>query len=90
LIGASHTACLLVDVDVVVGCGLLTLLFAPLLASLNALLGALDGDAGRRFPATAQGRLKLGCLFADGARGSDIVPSFGDASGGIGRHAERP
>jgi hypothetical protein len=42
----AGTACLLVDATVIVGCGLLTVLFAPLLAGLNTLLNALDGDVG--------------------------------------------
>jgi hypothetical protein len=39
-------ACLLIDVTIIVrcGCGLLAVLFAPLLASLGALLSILDGD----------------------------------------------
>jgi hypothetical protein len=45
----TSTACLLIDAAIVVGCGLLTALFAPLLAGLNTLLGALDGDTRRRF-----------------------------------------
>jgi hypothetical protein len=87
-----HTgaACLLVDVTVVVGCGVLTALFVPLLAGLNALLSALDSDAGRHFPATARGWLKLGHFSASGTRGGDIAPSFGGASRGVSRHVERP
>jgi hypothetical protein len=81
---------LLVDVTVVVGCGLLTALFLPLLAGLNALLDALDGDARRRFHATVGGWLKLGRLSAGGVRGGDIAPSFSGASRDVGRHAERP
>jgi hypothetical protein len=82
----AGAACLLVDVTIVIGCGLLMALLAPLLAGINTLLGALDGDAGRRFPAATRGQLMLG---AGGMRGGDIVLSFGGASGGIGRHAER-
>jgi hypothetical protein len=90
--GVFHagTACLLVDAAIVVGCGLLTALFAPLLSGLNALLDALDGDAVHRFLAVAQGQLKLGCFSASGARGVDVAPSFGGACRGVGRHAERP
>jgi hypothetical protein len=47
----AGAAYLLVDVVIIVGCGLLTALFAPLLAGLNVLLGALDGNVGQRFPA---------------------------------------
>jgi ABC-type uncharacterized transport system YnjBCD ATPase subunit len=82
----TGAACLLVDVTIVIGCGLLMVLLAPLLAGLNTLLSALDGDAGRRFPAATRGQLMLG---AGGMRGGDIVSSFGGASEGIGRHAER-
>jgi hypothetical protein len=40
LYGVFHAgaACLFIDAAVVVGCGLLTALFAPLLAGLNASL----------------------------------------------------
>jgi hypothetical protein len=34
--------------------------------------------------------LKLGHLSAGSARGGDIAPSFGGASGVVGRHADRP
>jgi hypothetical protein len=34
--------------------------------------------------------LKLGRLSAGYVRGGDIASSFGGASGGVGRHAERP
>jgi hypothetical protein len=53
LCGVFHAgvACLLVDAVIIVGCGLLTALFAPLLAGLNVLLGALDGNVEQRFPA---------------------------------------
>jgi hypothetical protein len=51
----DSAACLLVDAAVIVDCVLLMVWFAPLLASLNAHLGVLDGDAGRRFPTTTQG-----------------------------------
>jgi hypothetical protein len=50
----TGAACLLVDVIIVVGCGLLTVLFVPFLAGLNTLLGALDGDAGWRIPTAAR------------------------------------
>jgi hypothetical protein len=85
----TGAACLLIDATVIIGCGLLMVLFVPLLAGLNALLNALDGDVGWRFPAVARGRLKLGHLSPGGARGGDIAPSFDGASGGIGRHMER-
>jgi hypothetical protein len=57
LYGALHAraSCSLIDVAVVVGCGLLAALFVPLLAGLGTLLGTLDGDVGRHFPAAAQG-----------------------------------
>jgi hypothetical protein len=84
----AGTACLVVDAAVIVDRALLTMLFAPLLAGLNTLLGALDCDARWRFSTADWGRLKLGRLSAGGARGGDIAPSFGDASGGIGRYAE--
>jgi hypothetical protein len=51
----AGAACLLVDVTIVIGCCLLMALLAPLLAGINTLLGALDGDAGRRFPAATRG-----------------------------------
>jgi hypothetical protein len=86
----AGTACLLIDVAIVIGCGLLMALFMPLLTSLNALLGILDGNAERRFLAAARSRLKLGRLSAGGARGGDVTPSFGGASGGIDRHTEAP
>jgi hypothetical protein len=60
----TGAACLLIDVAVVIGCGFLMGLFAPLLAGLNALLSALAGDDGWRFPTAARGRLKLGRLSA--------------------------
>jgi hypothetical protein len=41
----ASAASLLVDATIIVGCGLLMALFVPLLDGLNALLGALDGDA---------------------------------------------
>jgi hypothetical protein len=85
----TGAACLLVDAAVVVSCGLLMVLFVPLLAGLNALLSALDGNARQRFPAATWGRLKLGLLSADGTRGADIAPSFGGVSRGVDRHAER-
>jgi hypothetical protein len=86
----AGTAYLLIDATVVVGCGLLTTLFAPLLAGLNALLGAVDGNVEQRFPATARGQLKLGHLSAGGTRSGDVAPSFDDASWGVGRRVERP
>jgi hypothetical protein len=71
-------------------CGLLTTLFMPLLACLNTLLGALDGNIGRCFLAAAQGRLKLGRLSDGNAKGGDIAPSFGGASRGVDRYVESP
>jgi hypothetical protein len=55
--GAAH---LLVAAAVVInrGCGLLTVLLVPLLAALGALLGILDDNVGRHFPAVAWGRVK--------------------------------
>jgi hypothetical protein len=47
---------LLIDATIVIGCHLLMVLFAPLLAGLNAFLGTLDGDIRWCFPATAWGR----------------------------------
>jgi hypothetical protein len=41
----AGTTCLLIDAAIVIGCVLLTVLFVPLPASLNALLSALYGDA---------------------------------------------
>jgi hypothetical protein len=84
------TAYLVVDAAVIVDRALLTMLFATLLAGLNTLLGALDCDARWHFSTADWGRLKLGRLSARGVRGGDIAPSFDGASGGIGRHAERP
>jgi hypothetical protein len=86
----AGTACLVIDNAVIVDRALLMMLFAPLLAGLNTLLGALDCDARWHFSTADWGRLKLGRLSAGGARGGDIAPSFGGASGAIGRHAERP
>jgi hypothetical protein len=85
----ADTTSLLVVATIIIGCGLLTALFVPLVAGLNALLGALDGDAGRCFAATTRGQLKMGCLSVGGMRGENVAPSFGSASGGVGRHAER-
>jgi hypothetical protein len=59
--------CFLVDATVggSHGCGLLATLLAPLLATLSALLGILDDDVGRHFPAAAWGWVQLGRLVAD-------------------------
>jgi hypothetical protein len=85
--GVFHTdaACLLVDATVVIGCGLLMALFAPLLDGLNAHLSILHGDVRWCFPAATWGQMKLGHLSADGVRGGNIAPSFDGASGGISR-----
>jgi hypothetical protein len=69
----TGTAYLLIDATIIISCGLLMALFTPLLASLNALLGALDGDAGRHLLAVARGRLKLGHLSASSMRGGNIT-----------------
>jgi hypothetical protein len=44
MIGAGAT-CSLVDATVAIDCGLLAVLFVPLLAGLGAFLVTLDGDA---------------------------------------------
>jgi hypothetical protein len=85
----AGVACLLIDATIVIGCGLLMALFVPLLAGLNALLGALDGDARRCFPVAAPGRLNLSHLSAGGMRCGDMAPSFDNPSGDIDRHVER-
>jgi hypothetical protein len=51
----TGAAYLLVDAAIILDCGFLTALFAPLLAGLNAILGAVDGDDERHFPTAAQG-----------------------------------
>jgi hypothetical protein len=79
--GGPHTggACLTV---IAIGCGPdpLKALLAPLFATINALLGAVGGDVGRRLALTAQGRLptslcrlKHDSLVAGGALGGDVV-----------------
>jgi hypothetical protein len=88
----ARAACLLADVTVVVGrdCGLLVALLAPLLAALGALLGGLDGVVGQGFPAAAWGRVKLGCLVADGVLGGHTAPLLDGARGDVRRCLERP
>jgi hypothetical protein len=69
----TGAAYLLIDATIIISCGLLVALFMPLLASLNALLGALDGDVGRHLLAAARGRLKLDRLSAGSVRGGNIT-----------------
>jgi hypothetical protein len=75
--GARHdgATCLFADVTVIIsrGCGLLAMLLVPLLVALDALLGVLDDDVRRIFPAAAWGWVKLGCLVADSALGDDAA-----------------
>jgi hypothetical protein len=49
------------------------LLVAPLVPLLAAIHRVQDGNIGRCSPAAAQGRVKLGCLVADGVLGSDAA-----------------
>jgi hypothetical protein len=44
---ATHS---LVGASVVIGCGLLAVLLAPLLTGIGSLLGSLEGDIGHRRP----------------------------------------
>jgi hypothetical protein len=92
LCGMFHVgaACLLIDAAIVVSCVLMIALFAPLLTGLNALLGAPDGDTGRRIPTATWGRLKLGRLIVGSARSGDVTLSLSGACGGIRRHMKRP
>jgi hypothetical protein len=78
LIGAG-AALSLVDAIVTVCCGLLAVLFAPLLVGL----GTLDSDTGRCSTIADQGWLKLCYLGTDGMTGVEAMSSF---SGALGRH----
>jgi hypothetical protein len=60
-----------IDAAIIIGCGLLAALFAPLLAGLGTLLGTVDSDDGRRFPAADRGWLKSCCLGIGGVMGGD-------------------
>jgi hypothetical protein len=75
LYGTPHAraACLLVDVAVVVGCGLLATLVEPFLATLGALLGILDDDVLQSSLGAARGCAKLGRLGADGVMCGDVA-----------------
>jgi hypothetical protein len=88
VIGTGATRSL-IDAAVTVGCGLLVVLFVPLLDGLGGFLSTLDGEAGRRFPATDQGWLKSCRLGTGGVMGGEATPSFGGALGGISRCMER-
>jgi hypothetical protein len=61
----------------------------PLLAGLGALLGTLDSNAGRCFPATDRGWLKSCRLGTNSVMGGDATPSFSGALGGVGQRVER-
>jgi hypothetical protein len=82
---ATH---LLIDAAVYVGCGLLAVLLAPLLASLGCLLGTLDGDVGQCFPTADWGWSKSRRIATGGVMGGDSVSSFGGALGGLGQRVE--
>jgi hypothetical protein len=77
----TGVARLLVDATIAIDCGLLAVLFAPLLACLGAFLDTLDGNAGRRFPAADRGWLKSCRLGTGGVMGGEATPSFGGALG---------
>jgi hypothetical protein len=84
-------ACLLVDTTVIVSrvCGLFVTLLTPLLATLGALLGILDDNVGRRFPAATWGWVKLGRLVADGILGGDAAQLLGGVLDGVDQCLER-
>jgi hypothetical protein len=84
----ARAACSLVDAAIAISCGLLVVLFAPLLASLGTRLNTLDGNARRRFPIAARGRLKLGRLGAGGIMGGVPMLFFGGGPGSVDRHEE--
>jgi voltage-gated potassium channel Kch len=75
---------LLIDATIIIGHGLLAVLFASLLAALGGLLGILDGDVGWCSPVATQGRVKLGRLGANNVLSGDSASFFGGALGGIG------
>jgi hypothetical protein len=63
-------------------------LVAPLLASLGAILGTLDGDVGRLFPAANRGWSKSCHLYTGGMMGDDATSLFSGALWGIGQRVE--
>jgi hypothetical protein len=75
----NRAAYLLFDAAIIIGCGcsLLAALLVPLLAALCTLLGIMDYDIGRCFPAAAWGWVKLGCHVANGVLGGDAVQLLG-------------
>jgi hypothetical protein len=81
----ARATCSLIDATVIIDCGLLVVLFVPLLAGPGTLLGTLDSDARRRFPAATLGRSKMGHLGTGGMMGGDAMTFFGGALGSIGR-----
>jgi hypothetical protein len=86
---ALVATCSHIDDTAIISCGLLVALFAPLLASPSTHLSALDGDAGRHFPAATWGWSKLGCHGAGGVMGGNTMPFFGGALASIGQCVER-
>jgi hypothetical protein len=88
--GAPHirAACSLVEVTIVVGHGLLAAWFAPFLAAPGALLGILNGNIGRRSPATARSWVKLGRPNADSVMGGNAALLNGGVLKGINRCLE--
>jgi hypothetical protein len=85
---SAGDARLLVDAAIDVDSGLLTVLLAPLLAGLGDLLGTLDGDVGRCFPAANWGWSKSHHHGTGDVMGGDAAPSFGVALGGVNQRVE--
>jgi hypothetical protein len=92
--GAHHAGAiwLLVDATAIIGrgCSLLVTVLAPLLAALGALLNILDDNVRQRFPTTAWGWVKMGCLVADVVLGGDPAQLLGGVLDSVGRCLERP
>jgi hypothetical protein len=55
------------------GCGLPTVLLAPLLTAVGMLPGIMDDDIGQCFPTASRVQVKLGRLIVDGVLGVDVV-----------------
>jgi hypothetical protein len=73
----ARAAYSLIDATIIVGRGLLAVMFVPLLAALGALLGVMDGDIEQHSPAATRGWVKLEHLDANGVVGSDTAPFLG-------------